>query len=135
MNGSPIAWTSKKQSFVAQSTCESEYVGMSEAIREIRWVYQILQELKVKTPTPILYGDNQSAIMIASNTRMDNRIKSIDIKYHYIKDEVASKHVNLQSVSTDDNIADVFTKPLGRIKFFRCRERIMGNSKSRQNVD
>jgi len=126
LNGCPIAWTSKKQTFVAQSTCESEYVGMSEAIREIRWIHQLLQELKFEVPTPVLLGDNDSAVMIASNTRMDNRIKSIDIKYHYIKDEVNAKHVMLQYVPTEDNLADIFTKPLARVKFNRLRGPMMG---------
>jgi len=58
---------------------------------------------------------------------MDNRIKSIDIKYHYIKDEVARKNVQLQYVATDANLADVFTKPLGNLKFSRIRDRILGN--------
>ena len=102
---------------------------MSEAAREIRWIYQILQELKIKAdeiPTPILYGDNASSIMIASNARMDNRIKSIDIKYHYIKDEVASKHIRLQLVSSESNIADIFTKPLSSVKFHRLKDQLFG---------
>ena len=127
LNGNPIAWVSRKQSFVAQSTCESEYVGMSEAVREIRWIHQLLHELNLDVSIPTLNGDNQSAILLASNTRMDNRIKSIDIKYHYIKDEVARKNVQLQYVATDANLADVFTKPLGNLKFSRIRNRILGN--------
>ena len=99
---------------------------MSEAIREIRWIHQLLQELKFEVPTPVLLGDNDSAVMIASNTRMDNRIKSIDIKYHYIKDEVNAKHVMLQYVPTEDNLADIFTKPLARVKFNRLRGPMMG---------
>ena len=61
LNGCPISWVSKKQTFVSQSTCESEYVGMSEAVREIRWIYQLLQELQIKPKLieiPTLYGDN-----------------------------------------------------------------------------
>jgi hypothetical protein len=126
LNGCPIAWASKKQTFVAQSTCESEYVGMSEALRELRWIHQLLQELSINVTTPILYGDNHSSIMIASNTRMDHRIKSIDIKYHFIKDEVHVKHVTLQPVSSEDNLADIFTKPLARIRFIRLRGPMMG---------
>jgi hypothetical protein len=126
LNGCPISWISKKQTFVAQSTCESEYVGMSEGIREIRWITQLLQELHIASNTPILYADNESAVKIASNTGMDNRIKSIDIKYHYIKDEVANKHVTIESVSTDNNIADIFTKPLGSGKFNLFRNSILG---------
>jgi hypothetical protein len=129
LNGCPISWISKKQTFVSQSTCESEYVGMSEAVREIRWIYQLLQELKINSEfiqIPTLYGDNISSIKIASNSRMDNRIKSIDIKYHYIKDEEASKHVQLQHVASEYNIADIFTKPLGATKFHNFKDQILG---------
>jgi hypothetical protein len=127
LNGCPVSWISKKQSFVAQSTCESEYVGMSESLREIKWIQQLLGELGVKIPPPVLYGDNQSALDIASNTRMDNRIKSIDIKYHFIKDEVNKKNVIIRGVSSEANSADIFTKPLGKIKFNRFRNYILGN--------
>ncbi len=135
LNGCPIGWTSKKQTFVAHSTCESEYVGMSEATRELRWIFQILQEMKMSVNVPILYGDNHSAISIASNKRMDNRIKSIDIKYHYIKDEVNSKRIDLRDVPSENNIADIFTKPLARIRFHRLRNLVMGYSVKEQNVD
>jgi len=128
INGCPVAWTSKKQTFVAQSTCESEYVGMSEATREIRWISQLLGELGIKYSQPVLFADNDSASAIASNTRMDNRIKSIDIKYHYIKDEVAAKRIKLQGVPSEFNIADIFTKPLGRVRFRRLREPILGST-------
>jgi hypothetical protein len=128
INGCPVAWVSKKQTFVAQSTCESEYVGMSEATREVRWVSQLLQELKIKIKQPVLYADNHSALKIAGNTRMDNRIRSIDIKYHYVKDEVASKRIQLMTIASEFNIADIFTKPLGRIRFQRLRDDILGVS-------
>ena len=129
LNGCPIAWVSKKQTFVAQSTCESEYVGMSEATREIRWVYQMLQELGMKVnelPTPTLLGDNVSSIRIASNSGLDSRIRSIDIKYHYIKDAVAMKHIQLQHISSESNVADIFTKPLSSNKFIGFRNAILG---------
>ena len=129
LNGCPISWVSKKQTFVSQSTCESEYVGMSEAVREIRWIYQLLQELQIKPnliEIPTLYGDNVSSIKIASNSGMDNRIKSIDIKYHYIKDEVASKHVQLQHVASEYNVADIFTKPLNATKFHTFKNQVLG---------
>jgi hypothetical protein len=126
IHGCPVAWVSKKQTFVAQSTCESEYVGMSEATREVRWVAQLLQELGFQVPQPVLYADNHSAVKIATNTRMDNRIRSIDIKYHYIKDEVASKRIQVQSVASEFNIADIFTKPLGRVRFATLRQSVLG---------
>ncbi|AYV86656.1 MAG: hypothetical protein Sylvanvirus5_24 [Sylvanvirus sp.] len=122
---SPISWICKKQNFVALSTCESEYVGISETIREMKWIHNLLRELKIKVETPILHGDNLGSLAIAADTSMNSRIKSIDIKYHFIKDEVFKKNVILKYVSTVYNIADIFTKPLDKKRFIALRNMIM----------
>lgn len=119
LHGCPISWTSKKQTFVALSSTESEYVGLSEAVREIKWLSTFIKEFDIPVGTPILYGDNSASIFIANSTSMDNRVKGIDIKYHFIKDEIAHKNVILKRVPTQQNVADIFTKPLDvkRFKF------------------
>lgn len=125
--GCPIIWLSKKQSLVALSTCEAEYIGMSEATREIRWVDQLLKEMNIRVSIPILRCDNEAAENIASTTRMDHRIKSIDIKYHYIKFEVRQKQLLLAHVESKSNVADIFTKPLKETPFKLFRNAIMNN--------
>jgi hypothetical protein len=117
LQGCPISWTSKKQKFVALSTTESEYVGLSESLRENIWIRHFLLELMVNVGTPIIKGDNAASLMVASTKSMDTKIKSIDIKYHFIKDHITvKKDFILQKVHTDDNMADILTKALDRGK-------------------
>jgi len=126
LHGCPISWTSKKQTFVALSSTESEYVGLSEAVREIKWLQSFIGEFGIPLLKPILYGDNSASIFIASSTSMDNRAKGIDIKYHYIKDEVATKkNIILQRVPTLENVADIFTKPLDVKRFQILTQRLL----------
>jgi hypothetical protein len=120
-------WTSKKQTFVALSSTESEYVGLSESVREIKWLISMLNEFNVSLQTPILYGDNTASIQIANNKSMENRIRGIDIKYHFIKDEIAKGTVILNAVSSEENAADIFTKPLDAKRFAFLTNKILKN--------
>jgi len=127
LHGCPILWTSKKQTFVALSSTESEYVGLSESVREIKWLTSMLNEFNIGLQTPILYGDNTASIQIANNKSMENRIKGIDIKYHFIKDEIAKRNVVLRAVSSKENAADIFTKPLDGKRFALLTQKILKN--------
>ena len=128
LHGCPILWTSKKQTFVALSSTESEYIGLSESLREIKWLTSILNEFNIPLQTPILYGDNTASIQIANNKSMENRIKGIDIKYHFIKDEIAKRNVTLCPVSSTENAADIFTKPLDAKRFAILTNKILKNN-------
>jgi len=125
--GCPVSWLSKKQSFVAQSTCEAEYVGLSECVREIRWLSQLCEELRVPIAIPLLLGDNQSSLTIAQACGIDTRIKSVDIKYHYIKDIVQKGQVSVQYVPSQQNIADLFTKPCDKKTFETLSPMLLGH--------
>jgi hypothetical protein len=127
LHACPILWTSKKQTFVALSSTESEYVGLSESVREIKWLISMLNEFNVSLQTPILYGDNTASIQIANNKSMENRIRGIDIKYHFIKDEIAKGTVILNAVSSEENAADIFTKPLDAKRFAFLTNKILKN--------
>ena len=86
-------------------------------MRENIWIKNFLLELMVDVGTPIIKGDNAASLMVANTKSMDTKIKSIDIKYHFIKDHVAvKKDFILQKVHTDDNMADILTKALDRGK-------------------
>lgn len=127
-HGCPILWTSKKQTFVALSSTESEYVGLSESLREIKWLMSMLNEFNIPLQIPILYGDNTASIHIANNKTMENRIKGIDIKYHFIKDEIAKENVILFPVSSKENAADIFTKPLDAKRFSILTNKVLNNN-------
>ena len=104
------------------STTEAEYVAAAEATKEIVWLRKILEDLQEKqeNATPLLVN-NTSAIKLDKNPRFHDRTKHINTKYHLIRHHVEAKAVHLRHCSTNDQVADIFTKALGREKFERFR--------------
>ena len=95
---------------------------LSDCSRQVAWIKMLLEEIGYKHgPLPIC-SDNQEAIFISSNPVMERRSKHIDIRYHYIRELVEDKKVEVFYISTDENPADLFTKNLGRVKFLKFRE-------------
>lgn len=119
--GNLVSWSSKKQSTVSISTCEAEYVAMSEATSQGLWISQVLRELQLIPDDSFdLSCDNEASIKAASNPCHHGPMKHINIKYHMVRDYVEQGDVNLMSVSTEHNIADILTKPLPRKKLLYC---------------
>ena len=122
LGSAAVSWISRKQSVPANSTTETEYVAAVEATKEIVWIRNILEDLQEKqeNSTPLLI-DNNSAIKPAKNPRFHDRTKHINTKYHLIRHHVEAKTVHLRHCSTNDQVADIFAKALGRDKFERFR--------------
>lgn len=111
VGGGAISWKSKKQSCVALSTAEAEYIALSQAAQEAVWLRSLNVDLKLKMTAPIvIYEDNQSAICIAKNPQSHGRSKHIDIKFHYIREQVQQKTIELKYCKTEDMVADLLTK-------------------------
>ena len=114
--GGPISWGSKKQSSVSLSTSEAEYIALSLAIQEGKWVHRLLCEIlsaaKVDSPKLVINEDNQSCIKMTKNPVNHGRAKHIDIKYHHIRDEVKSGQVEVVYCETTKMLADLLTKGL-----------------------
>ena len=118
-NGSAICWKSKQQDMVTLSTMEAEYVGLTEACREMIWLQSLMADLH-GTNTYVfetLYGDNQSSIAFAENARHHTRNKHIALRYHFIRDLISPIDksppiIRLQYKATGDMTADVLTKAL-----------------------
>jgi Reverse transcriptase (RNA-dependent DNA polymerase) len=86
-NGSPIAWRSKGQKLVTLSSTEAEYVAISEAVREVRFVYQVMRSLKIEVKLPIRVNvDNLGAIFLAKNKNASERTKHVDDRHHYVRE-------------------------------------------------
>jgi hypothetical protein len=118
-------WSSKKQSIVALSSTESEYIGQTHVLKEVIWMRQFLGELTTEFTQPtVLLSDNQGAIALAKNNKFHARSKHIDIRYHFIHEAVENRQVELTYVPTAENIADIFTKPLAVQKFNYFREKL-----------
>lgn len=113
----PITWRSKRQSSVALSTAEAEYISASAACQEALWVKELLKQVGIDMSKPIrLFNDNQSAISLARNPVQHSRTKHIAIRYHFLRDQVEQGVIDLAYCSTQDNVADVFTKGLPKVK-------------------
>lgn len=117
-----ITWRSKKQTCVALSTSEAEYMALSSAAQEAVWLRELMTEL-IRKPikSTVIYEDNQSAICVAKNPQFHGRTKHIGIKYHYIREQVSNKKVELIYCPTENMVADTLTKPLSQLRFERLR--------------
>ena len=111
LGGAAISWKSTKQTTVALSTAEAEYVALSTASQEAIWLQQLVSDLSGKTiKTMTIFEDNQSTICLAKNQAVHGRTKHIDIKYHFIRDLVEAGRIELTYCTTEDMVADMFTK-------------------------
>ena len=130
-NGPIISWKSKKQQIVSLSTCEAEFIAITHTTQEALYLTNILKTILEPelTKSPVVINcDNQASIVLAQNTVINQRSKHIDIKYHFIKNEVKKESIVLKYISSEQNIADVFTKPATRIKLNRFLPNLLGNS-------
>jgi transposase InsO family protein len=125
INGGTVTWCSRKQEVVSLSSMEAEYIALSESCKEVKWVKMLIGSFfEFVIPDKItLQTDSQSSMKLITNQKFSNRSKHIDTKYHYVKHLVESGEVELKYCSTDENIADMMTKPLGAIKLKKFTER------------
>lgn len=122
LNGGAIVWRSVKQSSIADSTMEAEYIAASEAAKEAVWLKNFLAELEVvpKMNEPVqLHCDNTGAIANSKEPRSHKRGKHIERKYHLIREIVRRGDVAVMKISTLDNIADPMTKGLSEHVFMK----------------
>ena len=113
-----ISWASKKQPTVSRSSTEAEYRSLATTAAELTWLQHLLHDLNIKLERrPLLLCDNKSAIHLAHNPVFHARTKHIEIDYHFIREKVTTGHLQLQYLPTTQQIADVFTKALGKDSF------------------
>jgi hypothetical protein len=131
----PIYWASKIQTEVALSTTESEYISLSQSLRDTIPLMDLIDEFKqrydktiVSTPTVKckLFEDNSGALEMATTPKMRPRTKHINIKYHHFREHVRLKRILLFACDTADMVADYLTKPLPRDAFERHRFALQG---------
>lgn len=109
--GCPISWKSKSGRSVTLSSTEAEYVAISELAKEVMFVKQLLESLGFELEYPIIiHVDNVSAIYLAYNHSISQRTKHMDCRMHYVREYVEDNILKVVFVSTDNNVADVFTK-------------------------
>eukprot|EP00253_Pinus_taeda_P034837 PITA_34837 len=108
-----VSWLSKKQSLIALSTAEVEYVVVASCCTQLLWMMQTLQDFQITCTPPIsILCDNTSAISISKNPVMHSKTKHIPIKYHFLREQVLAQKVKLEYVPSKEQVADILTKPL-----------------------
>lgn len=120
--GGVVSWCCRKQSCVALSSTEAEFVALAEACQEAIWIQRLLQDLKVNLSTTTLYEDNQSCLKLITNQKFSNRTKHMDTKFHFIKECINNNTFILEYCPTDDMLADMLTKPLPTSRLRSLRE-------------
>ena len=115
--GAIFSWNSRAQKTVALSSTEAEYMSLSDTSRQLLWIKSLMSELGIDLSPIPLFGDNQGSIFLASNPVQEKCIKHIDLRYHFIRNVVQNKQVELFFIEGASNPADLFTKNLGRVKF------------------
>lgn len=125
LNNGPIIWFSRKQGVVATSTTDAEYIAAYDATREIVWTRRILEELGLRqSESTVLYCDNAAAEQLIKNPVFHRRTKHIDVKFHYTRDIMKQGHLTVKHIPSNEQLADILTKPLSRDKFEANRQMI-----------
>ena len=111
------SWSSKKQNCVSTSTVEAEYVAAAGCCAQILWMKNQLVDFDCVYEKIPIFCDNTSAIAISYNPVLHSRTKHIGVRYHFLRDHVMKGDIELHFIHTDDQLADIFTKPLDENRF------------------
>jgi hypothetical protein len=112
-----VSWSSKKENYVALSTIEAEYIATIGCCAQLLWMRQTLKDYGYTMNHIPLLCDNESAIKIAYNPCEHSRTKHIDIWHHFLRDHAIKGHIIISHVGTNDQLVDIFAKPLDEKRF------------------
>ena len=128
--GIPIAWRSKGMKSVVLSTTEAEYRALSEVVKELKFIVQLLQTMNITVELPItVHVDNVGAIWLSNNRNTGDRTKHIDIRTAFVKEYQEDGKIIIKFVKSEDNEADIFTKNTSSIIFQRHQEKLVWDKK------
>jgi len=119
-----VAWMSKKQASISLSTAEDEYIAAGSSCTQLLWMKTLLGDYGFSQDTMVISCDNTSAINISKNPVQHSRTKHIDIRHHFLRDCVESEVVSLSFIPTENQLADILTKPLNGSKLESHRKAI-----------
>jgi histone deacetylase 1/2 len=124
-SSSLIAWSARKHATVSRSSTKAEYKAVANATAELIWVQSLLKELGVSQPRPpILWCDNIGATYLSANPVFHARTKHIEVDYHFVRERVSRRLLQIKFISSKDQLADIFTKPLPLPQFEACRRNL-----------
>jgi hypothetical protein len=107
----PVCWRSKAQREVTLSSRKAKYVAISEAVKEINFIFYLLRKIDIEVNLPItVKTNNVGAMFMAQNALSSVRTRHIDIRYHYVRDNLEEGIINIEFVKSIENNSDIFTK-------------------------
>ena len=122
IGGGAVSWSCKLQTLTALSTTEAEYIAACEAGKEVLWMRNLLSKLGYAIrDASVLHMDNQSAISVSKNPEHHGRMKQLDLRFFWLRDEVAKGKIAPKFIGTKEMPADIFTKALVRERVVACR--------------
>ena len=124
LGSSLVSWGSKKQNSVALSTAEAEYVSAASCCAQTLWMKQTLQDFGLNFGCTSILCDNTSAICLSKNPIQHSRTKHIEIRHHFIRDHIQKGDIVLKFIPTENQLADIFTKPLSEDQFCKIRREL-----------
>jgi hypothetical protein len=117
LGSSLVYWSAHKQSSVAQSTTEAEYVATASCCYQLLWITYTMSDFGEEYTHVPLQCDSTSAISVAKNPVLHSKTKHIEVRYHFLRDIIEEGKITLIHVPTHDQLADIFTKPLDQATF------------------
>ena len=125
-----VCWSSKKQNCVSLSTAESEYIATGSCCAQLLWMKQTLKDYGINTKNVPLFCDNESSIKLSKSPVQHSKTKHIQIPHHFLRDHVNKEDIDIIHVNTEEQLADIFTKPLDEKMFckLRCELNILESS-------
>lgn len=123
--GGPIVWCSRKQPIVALSSTEAEYIAAAECTKELLYIKTLIEELQSVNVNINLHIDNQSALTMIKNGQINRRSKHIDVRYHFIHEKISEGLIQIDYCCSQDNCADILTKPLELNKFNKIKSKLL----------
>jgi hypothetical protein len=119
-----VSWSSKKQNSIALSTAEAEYIVAGSCCAQILWMKATLKDFEINFKNvPLLY-ENESAMKLTNNPVQHQRTKHIDVRHHFIRDHQQKGDIAIESVGTEEQLADLFTKPLDEKRFHKLKNEL-----------
>jgi hypothetical protein len=135
LNGSPIYWRSKRQPIVTMSSTEAELVALTELSLQAKWLKNLAtQDLKLSLSVTPLLCDNNSTVTLAKDPIASDRTKHIEVRHRKVQELVESKEVEVKWIPTEEQTADILTKPLARPTFIKLKKQLQVQDPSQDNV-
>ena len=124
-NNMLLHWRSKSTATVCLSTTEAEFIAAAMAIRDLEWIYAMVHELNVIVKTAIIYCDNQGAVRIFTSEQSTSRTRHLDIRLQFTKHLIKNGKYQIRYITSGNNVADCFTKPLYQLNFERLTHKML----------